>query len=65
MHGENLLVDDCGDWQTVEAVCERLPQLDVISPLAFVVEAVNAVNRGTLVVASQDEEIFGIFDLVG
>ena len=32
---EDLLVDDGRDWQTVEAVRERLPQLDVEAPLAW------------------------------
>ena len=30
---EDLLVDDGGHGQAVEAVGERLPQLDVVSPL--------------------------------
>ena len=31
MHGENLLVDDCGDWQAIKAVGESFPELDVVS----------------------------------
>ena len=34
MHAEDLLVDDGGDGQGVEAVREDLPQLHVVSPLA-------------------------------
>ena len=34
MHGENLLVDDGGDWQTVETIGKCFPQLDVVPPLA-------------------------------
>lgn len=34
VHGENLLVDDSSDREAVEAVGERLPQLDVIPSLA-------------------------------
>jgi len=30
---EDLLVYDRGHWQAVEAVCEGLPQLDVVAPL--------------------------------
>lgn len=51
MHGEDLLVDDGCDWQTVETVRERLPQLDVVPPLTFIIEAVDPVDRRTLVVA--------------
>lgn len=64
MHGEDLLVDDGRDGQAVEAVGEGLPQLDVVPPLALVVEAVNAVDRRALVVASEDEEVLGVLDLV-
>ena len=64
MHGEDLLVDDRSNWQAVEAVSEGLPQLDVVSALALVVEPVNAVDGGTLVVAAEDEEVLWIFDLV-
>ena len=34
MHGEYLLVNDGGDRQAVEAVGERLPQLDVVPSFA-------------------------------
>lgn len=65
VHGEDLLVDDGGDGQAVEAVGEGLPQLDVVSSLALIVETVDAVDRGALVVAAQDEEVLGVLDLVG
>lgn len=64
VHGENLLVDDRRNRQTVEAVGESLPELDVVSPLALVVETIDTVDRGTLVVAAQNEEILGVLDLV-
>lgn len=64
MHRENFLVDDCCNRQAVEAISERLPQLDVISSLAFIVESIYAVNRCTLVISAQDEEILWILDLV-
>lgn len=64
MHCEDLLIDNGSDRETVEAVRESLPQLDVISALAFIVEAVNAVDGGTLMVASEDEEILRVLDLV-
>jgi len=64
VHGEDLLVDDSRDGQAVEAVRECLPQLDVVSPLALIVEAVNTVDGRTLVVAAENEEVLGILDLV-
>lgn len=65
MHGKNLLVDDGCNGQTVEAIGKSLPQLDIVSPLALIVEAINSVDGCTLVVPSQDEEVFGVLDLVG
>lgn len=65
MHGENLLVDDSGDRQAVEAIGKRLPKLDVVAALALVVEAVDAVDGGALVITSQNEKVLGVLDLVG
>lgn len=65
MHGENLLVNDRRDWQAIEAVGERLPQLDVVPPLALVVEPVDPVDGRAFVIAAENEEVFGILDLIG
>ena len=34
MHAENLLVDNGSDGKAVEAISERLPELNVVPPLA-------------------------------
>jgi hypothetical protein len=65
VHGEDLLIDDGRNGQAVEAVGEGLPQLDVVSTLALVVEAVYAVDGRALVVAAQHEEVLRVLDLVG
>lgn len=65
VHRKDLLVDDSGDRKAIEAVGECLPQLDVISALALVVETVDAVDRGAFMVTSEDEEVLGVLDLVG
>jgi hypothetical protein len=64
VHCENLLIDDCCNGQAVEAVRESLPKLDVIPSFAFIVEPIDTVDGSAFVVAAQDEEIFGVFDLV-
>ena len=64
MHGEDLLINDGGNRETVEAVGESLPELDVVSALALIVETVDTVDRGTLVVSTQNEEVLGVLDLV-
>jgi hypothetical protein len=65
VHGEDLLVNDGGNGQAVEAVGKCLPKLDVVTPLALIVEAVDAVDGGALVVATQNEEVLRVLDLVG
>lgn len=65
MHGEDLLIDDGGDGKAVEAIGKRLPQLDIVPPLAFIIEAVYAIDGGALMVTAQDEEVLRILDLVG
>ena len=65
MHGENLFVNDCCNGQAVEAVRKRLPELDIVPSLAFIVKSIDSIDGGAFVVSSQDEEVFGILDLVG
>jgi hypothetical protein len=64
VHGENLLIDDGSNRQAVEAVGEGLPQLDVVSSLALVIETIDTVDGGALVVTTQNEEVLGVLDLV-
>lgn len=59
----DLLVDECCNWQAVEAIREDLPQPDVISPFALVIEAIYAVDRRALVVPTQQKEVFWVLDL--
>lgn len=35
VHGKNLFVNDGSNRETVEAICECLPQFDVIATLAW------------------------------
>ena len=64
VHADDLVVDDGAAREAVEGVAEGLPQLDGEAAAALVVEAVDAVDAGALVVAAKDEEVFGILDLV-
>ncbi len=62
---EDLLVNNGSNGEAVETVSECLPELDVVATLALVVEAINAVNRSALVVATKEEEVLWVLDLVG
>jgi hypothetical protein len=64
VHAENFFINNSSNGKAIEAVSEGLPQLDVISAFALVVETINSVDGGALVVSSEQEEIFGILDLV-
>lgn len=52
MHTENLIVYESCDWQTVEAISKGLPQLDIVPTTTLIVEAVDAVDACTFVIAS-------------
>jgi hypothetical protein len=64
VHAKDLLVNDSGTRKAVETVRERLPELNPKSPLAFIVESIDTINRGTLVVSAKDEEVLRVLDLV-
>ena len=62
-HSAHLLIHQCSDRQTVEAVCENLPQPHIVTPLALIVESVYPVDRCALVVPTKQEKILWILDL--
>ncbi len=65
MHAEHLVIDQRTYWQEVEALTEVFPKAGRSPPLAFVVEPVKVVDLRGLVIAPQQEEVLGVFDLVG
>jgi hypothetical protein len=65
MDAENALRDNSSDGQAVEAVAEHTPDLDGVPALAFIVEAVESVDVGALMVTTQQVELVGEFDFVG
>ena len=64
MHAENFVIDKRGDGQAVEAIYELFPYADRIAALAFIVEAINAIDLAALMVASQEKEVLFKLDLV-
>jgi len=65
VHTDNLIVDDGAAGQAVKGAAVGLPEFDGVPAAALVVESVYAVDGGAFVVSAEDEEIFGVFDLVG
>jgi hypothetical protein len=39
MTAENLLVNDSSNGQAVEAICECLPQFDIVSTLTLIIKS--------------------------
>ena len=64
MHTEDFIVNECCNWKAIKTVREYFPKLDVVPPFALVVEAVDAIDACTLVVTSEQKEIFWELDLV-
>ena len=44
MNAENLVIYNCCDWETIEALNEFLPELQTISSLALVIKSVHPGN---------------------
>jgi len=65
VHAQDFLVNEGSNGEAVETVSEGFPEFDVVSSLALVVEAVNTVDGGALVVSSEEEEVLRVLDLVG
>lgn len=65
MHAEDFVVDQSCDGKTVEAVSEDLPQFYTMASLTLIVEAIDPVDGGTLMVTTQKEEVLWILDFVG
>ena len=65
MHTENLFIDKSSNRETVKTVSEYLPHFNAIPLLALVIESVDTVYRGTLMVPTQEKEVLFVFDLVG
>ena len=61
---ENFACYDSCNWQCVECVDERLPDLHITTPLAFVVESVHSGDVGAFVVAAKQEEVLWVSNLV-
>jgi len=64
MHAEDLVVYRGSNGETVEALSENFPEFYRIPSLALVVEAVDAVDGGALVVASEEEEVLRVLNFV-
>ena len=64
MHTEDLACHDGSYGQAIEGVNKRLPDFDIASPFAFIVESINPCNIGTLMIAAEDEKVFRELELI-
>ena len=64
MDAEDLVVDDGSDREAIEALDAFLPKFKRVASFALIVEAIDTIDRTTLMVTSQQEEILRVLDLV-
>ena len=64
MHTKDLFCDDGCDREAIEGIDEGLPDLDIASPFAFVVESIDSRDIRTLVVATKNEKILGVLQFI-
>lgn len=65
MHTNDFVVNDGGAGETVEGVAKLLPHFNGKAATALIVESVDAIDPGTLVVSSKEKKVLRILDLVG
>ena len=65
VHTQNSVINDSGRWEHVEACAKLLPNFGIVSSFALIIKAIHSIDGLALVVTSQQEEIFWIFDFVG
>ena len=61
---ENLVIDDGSYWEAVKALYEFLPQLQRVSSFALIVKSIDSIYWTTLVISSQKEKVFRVFDFI-
>ena len=64
MGAEYLLINNSSNWEAVETIGKSLPQTDIEAALDLIIESVNSINTGALVVATEKEEVLWVFDFV-
>ena len=64
MHAENFLVNHGRNREAIEHIAEYAPKSDRESTLALIIEAIDSVDLGTLVVTSKQEEVLRVLDFV-
>ena len=64
MHAQDLLINQSCNWEHVKASCELLPETNIESVLALLVESVYLGDVLTLMVAPKQEDALRVFDLV-
>jgi hypothetical protein len=65
MHAKNLLINQSCNWQGIENITENFPKSDGVASLALIIESIDTIDLGTLVIASQQEKVLWVFNLVG
>lgn len=64
MNAKYLIVDNGGNWKTVEALDELLPKTQGVATLALIVKAIDAINRPAFMVTAQQKEVLRVLNLV-
>ena len=64
MNTEDLASNNRSDGQAVERIYKALPNLNVAPSLTFIIEAIHASDVSALVVASKQEKVLRVFELI-
>mmetsp|Transcript_118986 Transcript_118986/g.331968 ORF Transcript_118986/g.331968 Transcript_118986/m.331968 type:complete len:275 (+) Transcript_118986:91-915(+) len=65
MHADDLIIYETAHRHASEDIAKHLPHLHAVAPLAFIVEAVDPVDRGTLMITAKQKEVLRKLHLQG
>jgi len=64
VHAKDFFIHQRCNWQAVEDIRKDLPEFDGVTTFTFIIKAINSVDLGAFVIASEQEKVLRIFDLV-
>ena len=64
MHADDSTFDNGTNGKALKAVRKQFPKTIIVSSFAFIEEAINTIDRISLVISTQNKEVFRIFNFI-
>jgi hypothetical protein len=64
VHTNDFVINHRTTRKAIECIAKLFPHFDGETAATFIIETIDTVNSGTLMVAPQEEKVFGVLDFV-